>query len=93
MVIKVGGVWQRTLGNMLVPVDGGVVNGADAARVVRGREVLPAEVGDGRADVTTVGMGVWGGGRGRGGGKGIEGAGVKFNASATTFINVMKYHL
>ena len=42
-----GGVWSHTLGNVLVPVDGGVVNGADAARVVRGREVLPAEVGDG----------------------------------------------
>ena len=32
---------------MLVPVASGVVNGADAARVVRGREVLPAEVVDG----------------------------------------------
>ena len=42
-----GGVWSHTLGNVLVPVDGGVVNGADAVRVVRGREVLPAEVGDG----------------------------------------------
>ena len=31
----------------LVPVAIGVVNGADAARVVRGREVLPAEVVDG----------------------------------------------
>ena len=47
LLIKVGGVWSHTLGNVLVPVDGGVVNGADAVRVVRGREVLSAEVGDG----------------------------------------------
>ena len=31
---------------MQVPVASGVVNGADAVRVVRGREVLPVQVGD-----------------------------------------------
>ena len=57
---------------MLVPVDGGVVNGADAVRVVRGREVLPAEVGDGegrRHHRRNGGLGVW---RGRGRGRDEE---------------------
>ena len=57
---------------MLVPVAIGVVNGADAARVVRGREVLPAEVGDREGRRHHVPQEWWSGGRGRGRGRGRD---------------------